>query len=110
MARTIYIRERLGDEVQAPSGYYRPLAEGWLAHQGGHVLYVLGSACIEASCCGVGSWSYVRVEGRAVGEEAAERLDREGRLEIDTIDAVTDRRSITALLRQHYPEARVEFR
>ena len=66
IARTSYTREAFGSEVSAPSGYYVPLQEEWIDYDGRRLLCVAGTVCIEASCCGTGSWSYVRVEGQVV--------------------------------------------
>ena len=79
MARSLYTHEELGREIEAPSGYYQPMEEAWLAFQGRQLLYVLGAACIEASCCGVGSWSYLRVEGYSAEDDPAPKLQERGR-------------------------------
>jgi hypothetical protein len=36
MVRSLYTREDLGREIEAPSGYYQPTEEAWLAFQGRH--------------------------------------------------------------------------
>lgn len=110
MARSLYTHEELGREIEAPSGYYQPMEEAWLAFQGRHLLYVLGTACIEASCCGVGSWSYLRVEGYSAEDDPAPKLQERGRLSIDTIGERGEREAITALLRERHPGTRIEFR
>jgi hypothetical protein len=110
MARSLYARENLGREIEAPSGYYQPMEEAWLAFRGRHLLYVMGTACIEASCCGVGSWSYLRVEGYAVEDDPVAKLCERGRLSVDTVEEFGERAAITALLRERHPGARIEFR
>jgi hypothetical protein len=110
MARATYVTEDFGTEVVAPSGYYQPTGEELLDYDGKQVLYVWGSACIEASCCGIRSWAYVRVEGYLVGkDEAGGENDRKSH-EIDTITAERDRAAIGALLLEKHPGARIEFR
>jgi hypothetical protein len=110
VARSTYQPEDFGAEIAAPSGYYRPVAEGWLDCGGRRVLYVMGTACIEASCCGVGSWNYLRVEG-FVSDDAAAATGTGGRsLEVDTIEDAGQKEEIARLLGRRYPGARIEFR
>jgi len=48
------------------AGYYTPQKEVRLKHNGREVLYVIGQAVIESSCCGVGRWLYATVPGYIV--------------------------------------------
>lgn len=109
MARSAYSPDDLGKEVVAPSGYYQPLEEGSLDYDGKRLLYTLGTACIEASCCGRGSWDYLRVEGYVVAGPAT---DANGgrRVEVDTVEDAKDKAAIRGILQEEYPEARIEFR
>jgi hypothetical protein len=110
MTRSTYAREDLGREIEAPSGYYQPMEEAWLEVQGRKVLYVLGMACIEASCCGVGSWSYLRVEGYTAEDDPIPKLQERGRFSIDTVEERGERKAIITLLRERHPGVRIEFR
>jgi hypothetical protein len=109
VAHSEYRREQLGREVEAPSGYYLPMREEWLEFRGRRLLYVLGSACIEASCCGVGSWAYLRVEGFATDDDVLV-LNEQGRLDVETVAGDDESRAIIALLRERHPGVRIEFR
>ena len=112
MARATYIPESLGTEIEAPSGYYTPVEERFIDLDGKRLLYVLGSACIETSCCGTGSWSYARVEGYVVGQHTADRAqdEREEAIEIETVEDAAERSAIGTLLLERHPGARMEFR
>jgi hypothetical protein len=110
MARTTYVPEDFGREIEAPSGYYQPVAEEWLDHDGKRLLYVLGTACIEASCCGVGSWNYLRVEGYLTDDVPPRDPSGPKQLEIDTIDRQAEREAIATILGDRYPGVRIEFR
>jgi hypothetical protein len=129
MARTTYTPGDFSSEVQAPWGYYQALEEGSLDLEGRHLVYTLGSACIEASCCGKGSWNYARVEGYLVQGDAAPgsaQAADEGRppasaggssqgpgsgpVEVDTLDDPQERAAIAKLLVEKHPGVRVEFR
>ncbi len=106
MARLSYALDALGVEVAAPSGYYQPVQEDFLYFQDRRLLYTLGTACIEASCCGVGSWNYLRVEGYLVEGGAG----ASGTVEVDTVEATQEKTVITRLLQAKHPGVRVEFR
>lgn len=100
----------LGREVAAPAGHYTPLEEHFVNHRGGLVLYVLGRACVESSCCGVGDWEYVRVEGRVERNGLSSYGKAKQELEVGTIDSEDERKEIVRLLLAEHPGARVEFR
>jgi hypothetical protein len=46
------------------AGYYTPEREVRLPYEGREVLYVVGQAVVESSCCGLtGNWTYAIVPG-----------------------------------------------
>ncbi len=113
MAKASYSRNDLGVEVQAPWGYYQPFEEVAMEYGGRQLLYTLGSACVEASCCGHGSWSYARVEGYPSDDLVApDPVDDavHAAVEIDTIEDASERAAIAQALMQKHPGVRVEFR
>jgi hypothetical protein len=110
MAKSTYRREDLGSEIETPSGYYQPVEERFLEYRGRRLLYVLGCACIEASCCGVGSWSYARVEGYlGEGDTPGSEALRTS-VEVETVEDGEDKAAIARLLAEKHPGAKVEFR
>ena len=58
-----YVHQKLGEEVQALAGYYTPLKELRIQHDGREVLAVIGTSTVESACCGGGSCSYAIVPG-----------------------------------------------
>lgn len=108
--RVRYEPEDFGTEVVAPSGHYLPMGQAVIERDGRRLLYVFGSYCIEASCCGVGSWNYLRVEGYVVDEDRPGRDFGPGVMEIETVESESEKAAITRLLLQKHPGARVEFR
>jgi hypothetical protein len=110
VTRTRYSSEDFGNEVAAPSGYYVPLEEGSVYYNGKRLLYVLGTACMEASCCGIGSWQYARVEGYVVENDSSQSQSEGTGNEIETIVDDAERKTITKLLLDKHPGARIEFR
>ncbi len=109
MVRVFYEPEEFGVEVSAPSGYYLPVGQVVIERDERQLLYVFGNYCVEASCCGVGSWNYLRVEGYIVGSDDA-GSDAPGRIEIETIEDEKEKAAISSLLSEKHPGVRIEFR
>ena len=110
MARATYVPEELGKEVIAPSGYYTPLEEAILDYDGKSLLYVRGTGCIEASCCGAGSWGYLRVEGYLSMQEYSQYRKTGTSVAVNTVEDEGEKAGIAKLLLTKYPGARIEFR
>lgn len=120
MTRTAYVTGGVGSEVSTPSGYYQPLEEALIEYEGQTILYTAGIACVEASCCGTGSWQYLRVEGYVIENEACADLSRANparpevgeirTIEIETVEDSDERAAIGKLLLERHPGARIEFR
>ncbi len=110
MTRFIYLPEDFGKEVVAPAGYYLPLEEEFVDHNGKRLLCIVGTVCIEASCCGIGNWEYLRVEGYVVEQDRSHH-QRDGiYLEIETVEDDGERTAIAKLLLDKHPGVRIEFR
>ena len=113
MTKVQYTHDELGTEVEAPWGYYQPLEEGSVEHAGRKVLYTLGSACIEVSCCGQGSWQYARVEGYVLDGDSTSSagggLDTTS-VELETVEGSEQRAAVAKLIQDKHPGVRVEFR
>lgn len=58
-----YTHLELGEDVECIAGYYTPLKEVRLKYKEREILYVVGQAVIESSCCGGGNWGYAIVPG-----------------------------------------------
>jgi hypothetical protein len=120
MTRTTYVTGGLGSEVSTPSGYYQPLEEALIDYGGRTILYTAGIACVEASCCGTGSWQYLRVEGYVIDNGAFADMSRANpawpeagevrTVEIETVEDSEQRAAIDKLLLERHPGARIEFR
>ncbi len=61
-----YTHPRLGEEVEAISGYYVPEREERMEIGDREVLYVVGYAVVDSSCCGMGGCGYAMVAGYVV--------------------------------------------
>ncbi|MFC1994004.1 hypothetical protein ACFLVI_01945 [Chloroflexota bacterium] len=59
-----YVHLELGQEVNALAGYYIPLSETRLKHDGKEFLCVLGTSTVDNSCCGsINNCAYAIVPG-----------------------------------------------
>lgn len=58
-----YVHQELNQEVGAIGGRYILLKEVRVPFCGREVLYVVGGAIVDTSCCGVGGCAYVLVPG-----------------------------------------------
>ena len=53
----------LNQEIRSISGWYELEKEGMLPWEGKTVLFFVGNACVDGSCCGVGGCRYALVPG-----------------------------------------------
>ena len=58
-----YVRQDLGEEIQAIGGHYVIIDEVRLPFEGKQILYQKCYALIDGSCCGVGGCPFVHVKG-----------------------------------------------
>ncbi len=61
-----YVHLEVGQDVHGLAGYYTPLKELRLPHNGREVLCVIGMSEVESACCGGGSCGYAIVPGYIV--------------------------------------------
>jgi hypothetical protein len=104
-----FTHPELGQEVQTLSGYYIPVEEQVLPYNGREVVYILGQACVEASCCGAASWSYIQVPGFLVRKHIRGGRGTPSVSEIETIQGEEDRNTIRRSLNKKYPNAQIEI-
>jgi hypothetical protein len=79
-----------------------------MPYNGKEVLLLLGDACIDSSCCGCASWSYIQVPGFLVRKHVTGGAEKPGVSEVDTIEDKAVRDGLVQSLGKKYPGARVE--
>lgn len=99
----------LGQEVRTISGYYVPREEHVIPYDGRDVLYIVGDACIDTSCCGAASWSYIQVPGFLLRKHMRGGGEQPAVSEVEMISDKTARQQVTDALIREYPGARVEI-
>jgi hypothetical protein len=58
-----YVHQALNQEVAAIGGYYTLVKEVRLPFDGQEILYLVGHAVFDTTCCGVGGCAYALVPG-----------------------------------------------
>ena len=89
MAKNLeYTHLKLNEDSCCPAGYYTPEKEVRLKYNNREVLYVVGHAVMESSCCGIGDWTYALVPGYIVGWQTGKN---EAGLPVSEVEPVSDR-------------------
>ncbi len=91
-----YTHLKLNEDITTIAGYYSPLKEVRLQYSDRDVLYVVGQAVIESSCCGIGSWGYVLVPGYIINWQ--HRTNETG-LPVSEVESISDRIARDAISR-----------
>lgn len=105
-----YIHPVLNEEVTAIGGHYTTEKEQRIAVGGRELLYILGHAVVDTSCCGVGGGRFVVVPGWVLRYKY--RTDDSGRpvSEVEPVDENEDtKREITRLIETHELYSSVRF-
>ncbi len=77
-------------------GYYTPQKEVRLPHDRREVLYVIGQAVVESSCCGTGNWKYAIVPGYITGWQTG---TNEAGLPVSDVEPIRDEATKTKIRR-----------
>ena len=104
-----FTHPELGEEVRSISGYYVPCEEHTLIHKGREVIYILGQACLDTSCCSTSAWSYVQVPGFLVTKHIRGTDTATPVSEVEPIEDQETRDALMELLSKEYPGARIEI-
>lgn len=99
----------LNSEVTAIGGYYVILKEDTLDFQNREVLYWVGCAVLNSSCCGIGGVSYAKVQGYV--QRYRYKQDLSG-ADVSLVEPIVDafqRKTIQQLLMRKEMIHQVEF-
>ena len=86
----------MGEEVRSISGGYTLEMEGKFEIEGKEVLYVVGNAVVDSSCCGTGGCRYALVPGYV--RQFKTRQDERG-LWISEVEPIMDRAARQEIIR-----------
>ncbi|MBI5968245.1 MAG: hypothetical protein HY882_10370 [Deltaproteobacteria bacterium] len=98
-----YIHPELNRRVEFFGGGYILVEEGRIDYQGKEVLYFLGLAGIEASCCGRGGCAFIKVPGYI--RFWKKKINESGQAvsEVERIAAEDSQKEIRKILEEKHP-------
>ena len=92
------------------AGYYTPLKEIRLKYDGREVLYVVGQAVIESSCCGIGSFTYVLVPGYIVRWQKEKNKNGLPVTEVEPVSDKVSQENLRRIIKEAEHILQIEFR
>ena len=104
-----YTHLPVNEDATCVAGYYTPRKEVRLKHNGKEVLYVVGQAVIESSCCGVGCWGYLLVPGYIIKWQ---NKTNEAGLPVSEVEPISDkleRDAISRIIKKAESNSQVQF-
>ena len=106
---TVEFEHDLGLEIRSIAGEYQLDQEERLEYRGREVLYVLGHAVFDTTCCGTGGCRFALVPGYLINYQAR-RNDRGAWIsEVEPISDQETREEITRLLEKKDFVQQVQF-
>ncbi len=104
-----YTNLELNKEVNSIAGYYIPEKEVRLKYDDREVLYVVGQATVESSCCACGCWGYALVPGYILNWQNEKNEAGLPVSEIEPISGEETRKSIGRIIAEAEAISQVEF-
>ena len=104
-----YTHLELNTDISSIAGYYTPQKEIRLKYNNREVLYVVGRAVIESSCCGVGDWRYSLVPGYILNWQGE---TNETGLPVSEVEPISDEKSrsdIRKIVKEMEIVSQIEF-
>jgi hypothetical protein len=105
-----FIHPELNQPVEFFGGSYVLSEEGKISYQGKEVLYFIGIAGLDASCCGRSGGAFAKVPGFILNWKT--KKEESGRLasEVDRVKDEKSQSEIVQLLKERYPQVtQIEF-
>jgi hypothetical protein len=104
-----FIHPVLNEEIRTIGGYYMLAQEKRLFFSGREVLYYLGYAVADASCCGPGGCTYARVPGYI--EQWRYRMNSDHRwvTQVKPVHAKADQEKLRRLIKEKERVQQVNF-
>jgi hypothetical protein len=106
---TEHIHQPPGTEIQSIGGHYTITEEGRMDYRDRTLLYVVGVAVIDRSCCGAGGCRFIHVPGYVTGWHNRIQPDGLAVSAVEPIAGRKDRKAIKTLLDHQFPYSQVFF-
>lgn len=104
-----FIHPVLNEEIRTISGRYVLSQEKRLAYGGREVLYYIGCAVVDSSCCGPGGCVYARVAGYIESWKYKMNPDNSWVSRVEALRDRTDQEKLQRLIREKEPVQQVNF-
>ena len=104
-----YTHTKLEEDIICPAGYYTPLKEVRLKYNDREVLYMVGHAVMESSCCGSARGIYVSVPGYIVNWQS---MTNETGLHVSEVEPISDeatRENIRRIIKEAESISQINF-
>jgi hypothetical protein len=105
-----FVHPVLNEEVRTLSGYYMLNTEKRLFFSGGEVLYYLGYAVVDSSCCGPGGCTYALVPGYIEQWKYKMNSDERWVTRIKSVCDKADQQKLQQLIKEKEPVQQVSLR
>ncbi|MFA5375193.1 MAG: hypothetical protein WC455_05490 [Dehalococcoidia bacterium] len=106
---TEYIHDPLDQPIESIAGYYTPMKELRLEHNGREVLCILGYVAVESSHYLTGGGAYALVPGYIAKWKFRESDDGKPISEVEPIKDENARQSISAAINEIEPAKIIDF-
>jgi hypothetical protein len=104
-----FIHPKLGQEITAIGGHYVFNNEHRLSVDGRDVLYLVGYAVVDTSCCGVGGCAYALVPGYVLAWKYKRNETSEPISQIEPVRDIDDQVAIRELIQKKEVVQQVTF-
>jgi hypothetical protein len=104
-----FIHPRLGQEITAIGGHYVFNSERRLSFGGRDILYLVGYAVVDTSCCGVGGCAYAMVPGYVRAWKYKQNETNEPVSQIEAVCDIDDQVAIRQLIQKKETVQQVTF-
>lgn len=104
-----YLHQEPGTEIRFIAGHYTIVEEGRIAHRNRELIYVVGIAGVESSCCGTQGCRFVNIPGYCVAWK--HRLTESGVpvTIVEPVESEAEQTEIRAILERLYPHSQILF-
>ena len=104
-----YTHSALGQEIRAAAGHYVIEAEKRLPFHAREVLFAIGYAMVDSSCCGTGGCGFALVPGYITGWKTRNNEQGEPVSEVEPVRDEAEREAIRKLIQETEKVLQVNF-
>ena len=104
-----YIHPVLNEEIRTISGHYILSRENRLPYNDRQILYSIGCAVVDASCCGTGGCAYAQVPGYVRQWKYKLNSDNRAVTQVEPIRNKNDQQELRRLIKEKEGVQQVNF-